>query len=299
MIGVEIQVIRRMALTIIVLPTPGPPVCCPAGARRGRPRRANHAIFAVRKSKMAKGVYGRVSETEATLTHSRRKKGSRNPKAECTNPIVGGVAAADRQAQVGRHGVPGTTMDIAATAIATVDPRRAVRGRAVVIAVHAILSPLEEVPHHVIETKGVRWKRANWRRLLIIPFAAALLAVGQGLSVELDVIAPRVNRTRAGARSIFVFSLRQQPIGLAGHPREPSDIRLRVFPVHIDYRLLPTPPVLIGGLVSVAAAARDAGIPFGKGQLIFLIRRTSSQMSPCVAVFQTHIPVLCYLLLPW
>ena len=101
------------------------------------------------------------------------------------------------------------------------------------------------------------------------PLAAAAVAVGHRLSVELDVVAPRIRRRRSGARRIFVFGLGEQPIGLAGHLREPRHVLLRVVPIDVDRWLLPAAPALVARLITIAAAAGDAGVPVGKSQLIF------------------------------
>src|SRR5580658_9621031 len=134
--------------------------------------------------------------------------------------------------------------------VATVNPRRTVSRCAVVIVMHAIFSPLPDIPLHVIEAELVWSERADRRRLAIVPFTAASVAVGHGSSVGLNVVAPRIYRLCSGAGRIFVFGFGQQPIGLAGYLGEPSRVLLRVPQIDIDDRLLPVSPALIVRLVS-------------------------------------------------
>ena len=113
---------------------------------------------------------------------------------------------------------------------------------------------------HVVKPECIRLERSDRRRLLIVPLAAAPVAIGIALS---DFVAPVVSRGCAGARRVFPFGLRQQPIRPAGHFREPRDILLGFVPRHVHDRLGAASE---SGVRSVRASAdRDACVPVVKG----------------------------------
>src|SRR5262249_57288544 len=68
-------------------------------------------------------------------------------------------------------------------------PRRAVHGCSLVVDMKAILDPFPDVAVHVVEAKRVGSKRADRSRLLVIPLAAATVAIGV---VVTDLLAPRI-----------------------------------------------------------------------------------------------------------
>ena len=78
--------------------------------------------------------------------------------------------------------------DLTATAIAA-DPSGAVRRRVMVTDMGTILCPPPDVARHIVETKPVGGERADRRRLLIVPLAAAAVAIGVVLA---DVVTPRI-----------------------------------------------------------------------------------------------------------
>src|SRR5262249_39141468 len=149
-----------------------------------------------------------------------------------------------------------------ARTVSALDPSRAVRRRADVALVVAILRPLPDIAHHVVETEPVRGKRADRRCLPGIPLAATGVAVG---IVGCNGVAPGIGRLWPGARRILVFSPRGQPIRLAGLLRQPSDVSFGIVPGNVDHRSAATAPAFIGGLVAVAAATGRARIPFVEG----------------------------------
>ena len=114
------------------------------------------------------------------------------------------------RAEVLRIKEPGTAANDTAATV-TSPPRRAVRGCTLVAVVEAILHPFPDVAVHVVEAERIGGERADRRRLLVVPLAAAAVAVGVALA---DLVAPGIGRLGAGARGIFPFRLGQQPVGL-------------------------------------------------------------------------------------
>jgi hypothetical protein len=66
----------------------------------------------------------------------------------------------------------------------------------------AILRPFQDVTHHIIDAETVGGERTNRRCLLLVPLAAATVAIG---IVVTDGFAPGIGRPRPGARRISVF----------------------------------------------------------------------------------------------
>src|SRR5262249_48000466 len=86
-------------------------------------------------------------------------------EAEIAAPIAGSARDAVRRAE-GVRSAPGPAADDTELTIATLDPGRAIRRCILVVAVGAILSPLEHVADHVVEPEMARSKGAERRRLL-------------------------------------------------------------------------------------------------------------------------------------
>src|SRR5262249_41003046 len=86
---------------------------------------------------------------------SRRNKRPRNPKPENEVPVGEGEPEAVRGSEFGRRATARTAADDTKAAIAAAfDPRRTVRWRAVVIVMEAILGPLPDVAHHVMQSEA-------------------------------------------------------------------------------------------------------------------------------------------------
>src|SRR5262249_8472555 len=103
---------------------------------------------------------------------------------------------------------PGPAAHDTARTVSALDPSRAVRRRAAVAVVVAILRPHPDIAHHVVETEPVSGKRADRRGLLGVPLAATGVALG---IVRADGIGPGKGRLCPGARRILVFGPREQP----------------------------------------------------------------------------------------
>src|SRR5262249_57150588 len=114
-------------------------------------------------------------------------EGDREPKV--VEPMVGGKPVGVRRAEEGRSEEPGPAAHDTARTVSALDPSRAVRRRAYVALVVAILRPLTDIAHHVVETEPVRGKRADRRGLPGVPLAATGGAVG---IVRADGIAPGI-----------------------------------------------------------------------------------------------------------
>src|ERR1700680_1657422 len=81
-----------------------------------------------------------------------RTKRPPDPETKVETPGAGGVRVAHGRSEVRRNVEPGTAADEMATAI-TRFPRRAIRGRPVVVSVIAVLDPLPDIAVHVIEAE--------------------------------------------------------------------------------------------------------------------------------------------------
>ena len=88
-----------------------------------------------------------------------------DPKPIAVAPVDGGVPVAVRGAEVPRIVDPGAAAKDPATAISGC-PGGAIRRRAAVISIPAVLHPLPHVAMHVVEAKGVGLERAHLDRLL-------------------------------------------------------------------------------------------------------------------------------------
>src|ERR1700730_7940290 len=92
--------------------------------------------------------------------------------------------------------------------------------------------------------------------------AATAIAVG---ALAPDLVAPGIGPFAAGARRVFPLGLGEQTIGLAGLPREPLRVLLRIIPADVDDRTGAASPVLIEWLCAAPKSA--AGVPFIEGHL--------------------------------
>src|SRR5215469_10272598 len=111
----------------------------------------------------------RKRDREISLERERnkelRRKRPRDPETKVVEPVVGGEPVAVRRAEEGRGEEPGPAAHDTARTISTLDPSRAVRRCADVALVVAILRPLPDIAHHVVETEPVSGKRADRRGL--------------------------------------------------------------------------------------------------------------------------------------
>jgi Autotransporter beta-domain len=124
-------------------------------------------------------------------------------------PVGGAAPATAGRAEVLRTEVPRTAAEDTETAVSRY-PRRTIPRSSCVGAIPAILHPLIQVSVHVVETERIGFERPDRRRLLVVPLAAAVLAVRVPLA---DLVAPEIFRRCASARRIFPFSLGEQPVG--------------------------------------------------------------------------------------
>ena len=132
--------------------------------------------------------------------------------------IVRGVrrrAAARRRANENRHIVPGAAAQHMTGAIGF-NPGAAVGGRADIGIVPAIRRPLPGIAQHAVKPETVGREGIHWRQHMIVPFAAAAVAVGVGLA---DILAPPACAIGAGAGGIFPFRFTGQAIR---PPEEPK-----------------------------------------------------------------------------
>src|SRR5262249_1203304 len=104
-------------------------------------------------------------------------------------------------------------------------PCRPIPGRTIVVLMIAVLDPLEHVTGHIVEAERIRLERSDRCGLLAVPLAAAAVAGGVLLA---NLVAPEIGGSGAGARRVFPFGLGEQPVYIAGHLGEPSDVGLGV-----------------------------------------------------------------------
>src|SRR5262249_50629907 len=135
-----------------------------------------------------------------------------------------------------------------------------VGGGAAVIFVPAVLDPLIDIAVHVVETESVGPKRADGCGRLVVPPAAAVLAIGV---IGADGLAPGISCGAAGPRRVFPFGFRQQAVWFAGLLRYPRHEKTGVFPIDIDDRLIAPPPALVARPVRTRSE-RGTGIPLRK-----------------------------------
>src|SRR5262249_54118715 len=82
-------------------------------------------------------------------------KRAADPEAKEVEPGVGGEPAAERGAEIPWTVEPGSAADDTVLAVAAFDPGRAIRWRAIVIGVAAILDPPIDITDHVIEAERI------------------------------------------------------------------------------------------------------------------------------------------------
>src|SRR5215467_14096353 len=109
----------------------------------------------------------------------------------------------------------------------------------VIVCVTTILEPLPDVAVHVIQSEPIRGEGTDWGGVLVVPSAAAGSAVGVVIA---DLVTPRIGRLRPRARRVFELGLRKQPVGLAGHPRQPCGVMPGIIPRDVYDRLPAVPP---------------------------------------------------------
>src|SRR5262249_60460937 len=92
------------------------------------------------------------------ISHKRQRnkdlrcKRPSDPETKVVEPVVGGEPVAVRRAEEGRSEEPGPAAHDTARTGNAPDPSRAVRRRADVAVVVAILRPLPDIAHHFVET---------------------------------------------------------------------------------------------------------------------------------------------------
>src|SRR5262249_7803880 len=157
-------------------------------------------------------------------------------------PEVGGDPEAACGAEAPRIVAPGAAAKNPATTISGCH-RRAVRRRAIVVVIPAVLHPLPHVAVHVVEAPPVLRETVHSHRLLPV------FALGPAAVVRLpgrDRRAPPERRRRAGTRRILPLRLRQQAIGLAHLARQPGQVLLRdVVPRYPHDGLLAAAPIVL------------------------------------------------------
>src|SRR6478672_9735074 len=82
-------------------------------------------------------------------------------ETKVSEPVVGIEPVAARRAEEGRIKEKGAAAHDTVIAVAALDPSGAVRRRAGVAVMIAILRPLPHITHHVIETEPISGKRAD------------------------------------------------------------------------------------------------------------------------------------------
>jgi len=127
--------------------------------------------------------------------------------------IVGGKPETKGRAEAQRIAEPGTAAKDTVVAIALIYPGRAVFRCPFVVGVQTILDPFPDIAVHIVKAELIGRKRADWSGPAV-PLAAASVAVGVAFA---DLVAPRIDRRRAGTSRILPFGFGEQPVGPAGH----------------------------------------------------------------------------------
>ncbi len=163
-----------------------------------------------------------------------------------------GAAVAHGRAHQARLADPAAAAGDTELAIALV-PHRAVGWRADIARVPAIGDPFPGVAHHVEQAEGVGLELARRRgedvairaqehlgRIARLPGLRRARLVGDvGVATGLLArVAPRPCGQRAGARGVFPFGFRRQPVALAGELFQPVDIGQRVLPADADHGVI-------------------------------------------------------------
>src|SRR5262245_43776236 len=157
----------------------------------------------------------------------------RDAKTEIEEPAVSGhEAVAVRDAGDLRVADPGPAAGDPQATIAAL-ARSAVRGRALVVRIPAVLHPLPDVADHIVQAEAVRVEAADRRGLFAAPAAAGTVEIG---AVGARRVAPGIPRGRSSAGRVFPLGFREEPIGSAGLLGEPRYIGLGVLPAHVDDR---------------------------------------------------------------
>src|SRR4026209_2059471 len=182
----------------------------------------------MRRSREALDFMSETSKTKTCNCHHspsagyRRLQRSGNSEARVfdTDTASGGVAVGGAE-ELGVV-VPGPAAEDAETAVARCH-RSAVRRRARIAVLVAVLDPLPDVAVHIVETEGVAGERPHVERLLAIEALRAAAVFEIGIVVRLLVVdrgargkrRVRVGSPRHAARRVLPFRLRHQSVGLA------------------------------------------------------------------------------------
>ena len=97
---------------------------------------------------------------------------------------------------------PSAAAHDAQIAIATACPGATVTWSASIVVMPAVLHPLRHIAVHVMQAKGIGRKTAHRSRSIIVPAAAATIAIGP---IGAYTVAPTVSSPRARARGVFPF----------------------------------------------------------------------------------------------
>src|SRR5471032_2299564 len=112
-------------------------------------------------------------------------------------------------------------------------PRVAVDRCALVAVVPAVGGPLPDAAVHVVEAERIRGKRSDRLRPFLVPWIAAVLAIGAALA---HLIAPPVGGRSAATVRVFPFGFGGQAVRLARDFAEPFDVLLCIVPTEVACR---------------------------------------------------------------
>jgi hypothetical protein len=129
----------------------------------------------------------------------------------------------------------------------------------------AILGPLPDVAVDVVQTPGIWFKAVHGHRPLAILTIFVTSNSGGQLEIGLiwsDLRAPPKRGRCTSPCHIFALCFRQEPVGIARFFRQPLDVGQCIIPANIYNRLLAPTPALVIRVVTIAATAQDAGVPF-------------------------------------
>ena len=99
-----------------------------------------------------------------------------------------------------------------------------------------------------MNAEGVGLEGPHRRRTLIVPLAAASVAIG---AFAADRVPPAVFRRRSRTRHVLPFGLRQKPVRLTGLRRKPRHVFLRVVPADLHHRTPPPAPAFVVHLFGI------------------------------------------------
>ena len=131
--------------------------------------------------------------------------------------------------------------------------RGAIRRRAFVVILIAVLNPLPHIAVHVMEAETIRRESV---RLQTSAWGLAHCRSRDSLRFPCRYRRPSYTLHCAGPRRILPFGLRGQPVWLASHLGEPRHILLGIIPVDINHGPSNASPTLIERACSRAPADR-------------------------------------------